>query len=174
MLLELKHSKCMSKSNRAFTLIELLVVIVIIGILATLSTILITNVIAKARDVKRKAELSQLGKFLTASCYTPDAGAGTYDLLDLINELKNKDERYKQLIGSNKFSDPKHSDETHSNYTYIVTSDKKCVLYANLENGSEAITLNNINMATPGAGNGVFSSSTPGINGTNKYFQASN
>lgn len=164
----------MSKSNRGFSLIEILVVIVIIGILATLSVVLVANVIGKARDVKRKAELSQLGKFLTASCYTPDAGAGTYDLLDLINELKAKDERYKQLIGSNSFRDPKHSDETHSNYTYVVTNDKKCALYANLENDSEAVTLNNINMATPGAGNGVFASSTPGINGTNRYFQASN
>jgi hypothetical protein len=55
-----------------------------------------------------------------------------------------------------------------------VTNDKKCALYANLENDSEAVTLNNINMATPGAGNGVFASSTPGINGTNRYFQVSN
>lgn len=164
----------MPKSNQAFTLIELLVTISIIAILATFSTILIAGALGKARDVKRKAELSQLGKFLTASCYLPNAGAGVYDLTDLINELVTQDSRYQQLIGSNKFRDPKTSTASKSNYTYIVTADKKCSLYANLENNSETITLASITIATPGAGAGVFASSTPGINGSNKYFQVSN
>lgn len=164
----------MSKSNQAFTLIELLVSITIIAILATLSTIMISGAIGRARDVKRKAELSQIGKFLTASCYWPETGAGTYDLANLLTELINKDSRYRQWISDQAFRDPKSGNATLSHYTYQVTDDKKCALYANLESKSEAVTLTNINMATPGAGNGVFASSTLGVNGSDRYFQVSN
>jgi len=163
----------MSKGKVAYTLIETLVVISIIAVIATMSIILIVSVRTKANDTKRKAELSQIGKFFTVSCYTPDAGAGTYDLIDLINELRAKDEKYRQLI-TKPWRDPKSGTDTVSKYTYIVTDDKKCVLYANLENNNEDVTLNTISSPTPGGGTGVFASSTTGYNGSTKYFQISN
>ncbi len=48
----------------AFTLIELLVVIVIIGILATLTTVFLTSTRAKARDARRISDLKQISSAL--------------------------------------------------------------------------------------------------------------
>lgn len=163
----------MKNRRRGFSLIEIMVVVVIIGFLAIMSIILIANVRAKANDVKRKAELSQIGRLLTVSCYVPDAGSGTYDLIYLINELKAKDEKYQQAI-SKVWRDPKSGSDTQSNYIYIVTDDKKCTLYANLENNNEPITLPTITEPTPGGGSGVFASSSKGINGSVKYYQVTN
>ncbi len=50
----------MPKKINSFTLIELLVVIAIIGILATIVVVNISNVRAKARDMKRVEELNQI------------------------------------------------------------------------------------------------------------------
>lgn len=50
--------KNIHKKTTAFTLIELLVVIVIIGILATISTATFSNYIKKANNIKMLAELS--------------------------------------------------------------------------------------------------------------------
>lgn len=163
----------MSKNKQGFTLIEMMVVIVIIGILATLSLILFSNVKAKANDTKRKSDLAQLGQFLTASCYLPDAGAGTYDLITLFNELKAKDEKYQQIITKG-WRDPKSPSESQANYFYLVDSSGHCALYANLENSGEPVTLPTLAAPTAGGGNGVLTSITEGINGTNKYFQVSN
>jgi Tfp pilus assembly protein PilE len=163
----------MLSKRSAFTLIEVAVVVVIIIVLATMSMVLLVGVKAKANDIKRKAELSQIGKFLTVSCYLPDGGAGTYDLVDLINELKAKDTKYSQL-NAKVWRDPKSGTDTKSNYLYQVTADNKCVLYANLENSHEAVTLSTISEATPGGGSGVFMAGSDGPNGSDKYFQVSN
>lgn len=53
-----------SVNRQGFTLIELLVVVAIIGLLATLATIGLNNSRKKARDVKRKADISQIAKAL--------------------------------------------------------------------------------------------------------------
>lgn len=55
----------MSKQNKGFTLIELLVVIAIIGILSAIGLVALTGAQAKARDVKRKADLGSLNSSLT-------------------------------------------------------------------------------------------------------------
>ncbi len=163
----------MSKNKTGFSLLEIMVVVVVIAILAMLSLAFFNNLRLKANDTKRKAELSQIGKFLTTSCYLPEAGEGTYDLLYVINELASKDARY-QALNVGFWRDPKSGTENQSNYFYLVTASKDCSLYANLENQGEPITLPTINVPTPHGGNGVFASTTPGINGSDKYFQVSN
>jgi prepilin-type N-terminal cleavage/methylation domain-containing protein len=53
-----------ARSVRAFTLIELLVVIAIIGLMATVAVVAFSGATAKARDMKRKADLKILQKNL--------------------------------------------------------------------------------------------------------------
>jgi uncharacterized protein (TIGR02145 family)/prepilin-type N-terminal cleavage/methylation domain-containing protein len=48
------------KKNKAFTLIELLVVIAIIGILSTITVVVLQNARAKSRDAKRIADIKQM------------------------------------------------------------------------------------------------------------------
>lgn len=54
----------MKATKKAFTLIEMLIVIVIIGILAAALVPRLISVQGRARDTKRKADLSQLGSAL--------------------------------------------------------------------------------------------------------------
>jgi prepilin-type N-terminal cleavage/methylation domain-containing protein len=53
-------SRLFLRPSKAFTLIELLVVIAVIGLLATLSVIALSNARAKSRDSKRLADVKQL------------------------------------------------------------------------------------------------------------------
>jgi len=153
-------------------LIETLVVMAIIGIIAT---IILTSLLAvrdKARDTKRKAEISQIGRFLTASCYLPDSGGGDYDLMPIANELLTKYPQYQQYLKLIP-RDPRTGSDTESKYRYIVSDDgTKCAVYANLENEKEPVTLI-ITQPMPKGGTGVFRGSN-GWNGTDLYYQYSN
>ena len=162
---------------RGFTLVETLVVIAVIAIIATIVLVSLSSVRYKARDTKRKSEISQIGRFLTLSCYLPDDGEGEYDreydLIPLAEEIMSKNPQYSRFL-SHVPQDPKTGSDTESKYIYIVNSDgSKCALYANLENPDEKVTLT-ITVPTPGGGKGVFKAADPGWNGTSLYYQYSN
>jgi len=157
-----------------FTLIEILVVIAIIGIITSVIVVSLGSVRAKAGDAKRKAEISQIGKFLSASCYLPDAGGGEYDLADILDEVRVKYPQYASAFSQTP-RDPRAGTDTESFYKYLVTSDgKDCSLYANLENADEPVTLPGLVSPTAGGGSGVLEASSDGWNNTPIYFQVSN
>ena len=164
----------MRKQTGAFTLIEILVVVGIIGVLASFILVSLVTGRDKARDAKRKMELSQVGRLLSYSCYLPDSGDGEYDLADIIDEVKVKYPKYADIVKTTP-KDPRVGTDAETFYKYIVAnSGTKCALYANLENEDELVTLSDISIPTPKGGTGVFEALDLGWNGTAKYFQVSN
>lgn len=158
------------KSEAGFTLVEILVVMGIIGLLASVVLVATSGARKKARDVKRKTDLVQMGRFLySSSCYVPNAGAGDYDLADLVPELTAK---YPQLAQFSSMlpKDPKTGTETQTNYHYAYTADGHCAVYANFENQDEQVNLN-VTVATPSAGQGVYKALEDGVNGSSIYYQ---
>ncbi len=163
------------ESGRAFTLVELLVTIAIIGILAAIVTPAVNSALKAGRDAKRKSTIAQIGRFFSSgTCFAPTQGPGDYDLSDLFAQVLAKNPQVAQFISSVP-KDPRGGSEAASKYRYVINQDlTKCALYANLENANEEVTLRGLTAPTPGGGTGVLQATTPGQNGTNKYFQASN
>ena len=154
-----------------FTLIELLVVIAIISILSSIALFSLNEARIKSRDAERKSEIAQYGRILTASCYTPSAGVGDYDLADVITEFAAQNTQYAEYLAHIP-QDPTGS-MTETRYRYVVDEESNCALYANLENPKERVTLS-ITVGTPLGGSGVFQALAPGWNNTDRYFHVSN
>ena len=125
--------------HTGFSLIEILVVIAIIGVLASVAFVALGTVRLKARDTKRKVDLSQIGRLLSAStCYLPDTGAGDYDLIDLVSELMAKYPQYAQYASSLP-KDPKTGSEIairRDGTRDIISLVRRCVCSCDSGTGS--------------------------------------
>lgn len=162
------------KNQNGFTLIEIFVVIAIIGVMAAIIIPSLISARAKARDAKRKLEISQIGRLFSASCYLPDGGGGEYDLIGLLDELRIKYPQYASTLSQTP-KDPRVGTDAESFYKYLVTADgKNCALYANLENKSEPVTLTGLPSPSAGGGTGILEALSDGWNDSPKYFQVSN
>lgn len=155
-----------------FTLIEVIVVLAVVALLIGIATVSLASSKEKTRDTVRKSDIAQVGRFLALGCYLPNSGGGEYDIAQIIAELRAKyPEQAKYMTGELK--DPL-AQADKSGYKYNVTTDgKHCVLYANLENSSEPVTLPDISTPTMGGASGVFEAASDGWNGSAKYFQMS-
>lgn len=160
------------KHRPAFSLIEILVALGIIGLLVAFVVPNLIGTRSKARDTKRRSDLATIGRFMSLSCYIPEAGAGDYDLMTIANELVAKHPTYASFLGQVP-KDPSLGNDAQSGYRYQVSSVSRCVLYANLEREEESVTLQ-VTAPTPGGGTGVLQAATAGPNGSTKYYQFSN
>lgn len=157
--------------RKAFTLVELLVAIGVVGLLAAVVVAAVLPARLRARDRLRVAQIDQMGRFLLAiSCYAPASGPGDYDLKTLHADLIAANPAAAQAIPSVP-RDPKSGSDAQSGFRYAFAPDGSCVLYANLEDGSAAVTLPALAAPTPGGGAGTLRASAPGPNGSDRYYQ---
>lgn len=160
--------------NSSFKALEVFIpIIIILGLVGVAATSLALSKY-QMRDSIRKADLAQIGRVLVIKdCFVPKSGAGEYDILDIIAELKTKHPEYIKALPE-VIADPELGTDSESFYKYIVASDgSHCVLYANLENKNDEVTLPNLQRPTMGGKIGVFKSVMNGPNGTRKYYQIS-
>jgi|SRR3989344_1929077 len=154
--------------QKGFSLIELLVVIAIIGVLAGIVIVALAPARGRARDARRKQDLQTIGQFIYgSSCYQPNAGAGDYDIADLMSELIVTYPQYASYA-SYLPVDPKTGTAEKTNYHYVVDASSSCAIYVNLENDNEPVTLSE---TIPTAGKTGVWQGAVGSNATDKYYQ---
>lgn len=165
----------MRKKPKGFSLVEMMVALGIIAVLTTLVTVAVLPALKKGRDAKRKATIAQVRRLLaSSSCYMPDAGTGDYDLGELYPEIRTKYPQYAPFL-VNPPKDPKGGTDNVTKYRYqVAAAGGDCIVYANLENENEPVTLIGISAPTAGAGSGVLEAADEGPNGSKIYFQAAN
>jgi type II secretory pathway pseudopilin PulG len=152
--------------------IEITVTLALVLLLLVISAFSLNKSKQKTRDQKRKTDVSQIGRLMIKQCFLPAKGGGEYDISQIIEQLKKHDpQQARYLIGDLK--DPSAKGE-ESLYKYRVDSrGEHCVIYANLENKNEQVTLNEISKPTLGGKTGVFEAVSKGWNGSKKYYQMS-
>jgi prepilin-type N-terminal cleavage/methylation domain-containing protein len=127
-----------TKLKSGFTIVELLVVMSIMAVLTVITIGTFTESQKKARDVKRKADLTSISKALNMyySDYGkyPNGGTGEPNVANLVKnggEFSQGNDIYMKEIPSEKTSGVK-------SYTYYSsTSGKSFRLWANLENDKD-------------------------------------
>ena len=111
--------------NKGFSLLEVLITI---GVISLLMTIVVASLLPardKARDTKRIADLSQIGRFITFGCFQPtggitSGGVTSIDFADLAAELLIANPQYSNFI-SQIPQDPSSGSAAQTNYIYIVS-----------------------------------------------------
>jgi general secretion pathway protein G len=127
------------KRQGGFTLLELLIVIVIIGILALLIIPNITSAPKKARDTKRKTDITTVRKgleeyFVNNNAYPSTGGTGTYQ--NIATALAPLTTGSAPII-KNLPTDPKNSNPSQYAYTY-ASDGTAYFLNACLENDQDS------------------------------------
>ena len=161
------------RKNFGFTLLELLVVVAIIAVLSTIVVSVVFVARRKATDTVRKADLNNIGRILWASsCYAPNGGPGDYDIQTIVDEYVVANPAVAQYV-SRLPHDPTAGTTMTTGYHYLYDASGNCAFYANLSNPNETVTLPNLTAPTAGGGTGVLQGSGVGLNGTNRYYQVS-
>jgi general secretion pathway protein G len=131
--------KIQNSKLKGFTLIELLVVIAIIGILATLLMSNFIGIRQRARDSKRKSDLSQIQAALEQ--YRADQGTyytGTLTCGSAFTDPNNVSVIYMKKVPCDPLSDAGQTAYNNGNYYYLSTgSGSGYTLGACLENASD-------------------------------------
>lgn len=141
------------KNKSGFTLVELLVVIAIISILTIVISSSFSSAQKKARDAKRKAELSSLTKALQMYYNDfgrfPVASMGDLDINAMLNasgeqDFSTSNYTYMKIM-------PKETKLGMLPYRYVVSAGGKSYnLFANLENTKDS------DCKLDAGGNGIF------------------
>lgn len=163
-------------TSKGFTLLEILIAIGIIGVIATIAFVALSNTTISSRDSIRMTELNNIARFLESAgsgvaANLPAGLPAQGDLHLLIEEVETK--AGFKVFGTRP-KDPNGSN-SDSGFYYIVDSGN-IVIYANLENTEEPTTAA-YTEPTPAGGRHVIQGTgtyASGFNGTNKYYQVSN
>lgn len=125
--------------NKAFTLIELLVVIVIIGILATISTATFGSSIKKSRDAQRLQTVSDINKILGQELFllVETSGASSVDSFTYGNS--GTGDKIKELLEENGVK-IKPSNDTCYWFGYVLDYNTNKIEYAAITWGEASST----------------------------------